>query len=185
MRPTDEQLLRQARAGDSSAFHEIVDRHGERLYRLAYSMVGNRADAEDVTQETLMGAFEYMHSFKGRSTVKTWLTRILMRQAARCHRRRGRKREKPMGAPESVPDGAPAVQTAGLRMDVRRALEQLSENHRQVVVLREFDGMSYAEMAEVLNIPQGTVESRLYRARQELKTLLRDYLPPHSARGEN
>ncbi|MFO7957851.1 MAG: RNA polymerase sigma factor [Candidatus Brocadiia bacterium] len=183
MRPTDEQLLRQARQGDTAAFHELIDRHGENLFRLAYSLVGNRADAEDVAQETLMGAFEYMHGFEERSSVKTWLTRILMRQAARCHRRRGRKHEEPIGTPDAWADDAPPDESARRRMDVRGALDRLSPDHREVVVLREFEGMSYSEMAEALDVPQGTVESRLYRARQELKTLLRDYLPPQADRG--
>jgi len=180
---TDEQLLRKARQGDSAAFHELIDRHGERLFRLAYSLVGNRADAEDVTQETLMGAYEHMHGFKERATVKTWLTRILVRQAARCHRRRGRSREKPVSAPDTVAANGTAAESTRRHLDVQRALDRLSPDHHEVVVLREFEGMSYAEMAHALGVPQGTVESRLYRARQELKTLLRDYLPPGAARG--
>lgn len=174
--PMDEGLLRAARQGDESAFHALVDRHAGRLFRLAVSLVGNEADAEDVLQETLMGAFERMHGFEGRSTVKTWLTRILVRQAARFHRRRGRRKEQmlaPNGFEARVPS---ASQAADRRLDVREALGRLSREHREVVVLREFDGMSYAEMADTLGVPQGTVESRLYRARQELKGALRGYL---------
>jgi RNA polymerase sigma-70 factor (ECF subfamily) len=176
---TDEELLSAARRGDEDAFPELVERHAERLFRLAFGLVGRRADAEDVVQETLVGAFEHIRRFEGRSTVKTWLTGILLRQAARRHRRRGRRRESPrpeMDAAAPAP-GRPAASAADLRMDVARALEALSPDHRQVVVLREFEGMSYAEMADALGVPQGTVESRLYRARQKLKELLRDYVP--------
>lgn len=178
MRRTDEELLQAACGGEDGAFHELVDRHGERLFHLACSLVGAPADAEDVVQETLMGAYRGMRSFEGRSTVKTWLTRILMRQAARWHRRRGRRRDEgrlsdsgpPVGAADSV------AEDSNRRRDVRRALDRLSAKHRRIVVLREFEGMSYAEIAEVLDVPKGTVESRLYRARRRLQAMLRDYL---------
>ena len=184
LRTTDEELLAVARAGDESAFGELIDRHADRLFRLACRMVGSAADAEDVVQETLMGAFEHMGRFGGRSTVRPWLTRILMRQAARCHRRRSRRKSVPFE--EAGPDRSLAVgkeqsvspvDEVGRRLDVEAALRKLSPQHRAVVVLREFEGMSYDEMAAVLRVPQGTVESRLYRARRELKTILRDYMP--------
>ncbi len=174
----DERLLAAARAGDDDAFHELVDAHAVRLYRLAFSLVGNAADAEDVVQETLVGAFRSMGRFESRSTVKTWLTRILLRQAARHHRRRGRRPERPLEAARGTAGSrGPAPPEAARRLDVQAALERLSPLHREVVVLREFGGMSYAEMAEALDVPRGTVESRLHRARRELRELLRDYLP--------
>jgi RNA polymerase sigma-70 factor (ECF subfamily) len=146
------------------------------LFRLAYRLVGNAPDAEDVVQEAVMGAFEQAGRFRGRSTVKTWLTRIVMRQAARSHRRRARRATDDL--PQGMASGGmEAPESAHMRMDVMRALQGLTPDHREVVVLREFEGMSYAEMAETLDLPQGTVESRLHRARQELKELLRDYLP--------
>jgi len=176
---SDEDLLAEAQAGDDAAFHELTDRHAQRLFRLAFSLVGGTVDAEDVVQETLLGAFEHIRKFEGRSSVKTWLTSILMRQAARHHRRRSRSRETWLAnGDHAAPGRGGGVREASdRRLDVRRALGRLSADHRQVVVLREYDGMSYAEMAEVLGVPQGTVESRLHRARQELKDLLRDYLP--------
>ncbi len=180
---TDAQLLAAAASGAHEAFHDLVDRHAERLFRLACRLVGNKADAEDIVQETLVAAFEHMAGFEGRSTVKTWLTRILMRRAARCHRRRARKGTVPLGRfmaggdeVLSSGDGSVSEETAR-RLDVERALQDLSPDHREVVVLREFQGMSYAEMAEVLEVPQGTVESRLYRARRSLQRALREYLP--------
>jgi len=175
---TDEQLLAAARRGDDEAFHTLVDRHAGVLFRLAWSLVGNAADAEDVLQETLVGAYQHMRRFQGRSTVKTWLTRILMRQAARLYRRRGRRRDE-----RSLNEAAAAVETPGSvaddanrREDIRAALQMLTAKHREALILREFEGLSYAEMARVLQVPQGTVESRLYRARQELKEILRGYL---------
>ena len=122
---------------------------------------------------------------EGRSTVKTWLTRILVRQAARCHRSRGAHRALPLEALSESSQAALAARAAGpsssdldIRMDVLGMLDTLSADHREVIVLREFQGLSYDEMAEVLGVPRGTVESRLFRARRQLAELLTDYLPP-------
>lgn len=172
----DERLLEAAAGGDAEAFGDLVERHAETLYRLAYRLVGNAPDAEDVVQESVMGAFRQARKFRGQASVKTWLTRIVMRQAARVHRRRARKGTARLPG-EMASGGADGSEAAHRRMDVMQALQGLSHDHREVVVLREFEGLSYAEMAETLGLPQGTVESRLYRARQELKGLLSDYLP--------
>jgi len=180
---TDEELLADARRGDHGAFHRLIDRHADGLFRLAFRLVGSTADAEDVLQEAFVGAFEQMGRFEGRSTVKTWLSRILVRQTARFHRRRSRRRTLPLplagdGGDEPDVRGSTSVSDdANRRLDVDRALRQLSPEHREVVVLREFGGMSYSEMGEALGIPVGTVESRLHRARQALKEALSDYLP--------
>jgi RNA polymerase sigma-70 factor (ECF subfamily) len=102
-----------------------------------------------------------------------------MRQAARHHRRRGRSREEHglhPGLAGAWSEGT-VSESANRRRDVKAALDRLSYDHRQVVVLREFEGMTYAEIAEAVGVPRGTVESRLYRARQELKEMLKDYLP--------
>src|ERR1700677_3958504 len=155
----DIKLLRRAEDGDSAAFHALVDRHAQRLFRLAVSLIGNATDAEDVLQETFVGAFKGLKSFEGRASVKTWLTRILVNQAARW--RRGRRGRDAGQMPDSLPARAGGVESA---IDVQAALAQLSSEHRQVLVLREFQRMSYEEIADVLDIPRGTVESRLHRA---------------------
>jgi len=184
LRATDSELVRRARRGDDVASRELVDRYALPLFRLAFSLVGNAADAEDVVQETLSGALRSLGAFQERSSLKTWLTGILMRQAARCHRRRARHKAVSV---DSLSDASRAavrgLQTASAtdgidtRLDVMAALEALSEQHREVIVLREFEGCSYEEMAEILAVPRGTVESRLFRARQDLKELLSAYLP--------
>jgi RNA polymerase sigma-70 factor (ECF subfamily) len=181
---TDAELVRRARQGDETAFHELVDRYAAELYGLARWFVGNAADAEDVLQETFAGAFRHLRSFEGRSSVKTWLNRILVRQAARHHRSRARQRTVPL---RGLSDGSQAVlggheaeapaDDNDLRLDVLNLLDTLSPEHREVVVLRELQGMSYSEIAEVVGIPEGTVESRLFRARRELRERLKDYLP--------
>jgi len=181
---TDPQLVQSARHGDEAAFHELVDRYASGMFGLAFSLLGNTADAEDVVQETFLGAFRGLGAFKGRSSVKTWLTRILVRQAARCHRSRGIRKTVSFNALSEASvavlrkqQPGPSTRELDIRMDVLATLETLSEEHREVIVLRELQGMSYDEIAEVLDIPRGTVESRLYRARQELKERLKGYPP--------
>jgi len=132
-----------------------------------------------------MAAFQGLRTFAGRSTVKTWLAGILVRQAARCHRRRGRQKvvslnnisEASRAALDSRDAAAASASESDSRMDVLAVLETLSSIDREVIVLREFEGMSYEEIAGVLGVPRGTVESRLFRARQELKERLKGYLP--------
>lgn len=184
MQPGDAELVRRARHGDEAACHEMVDLYSAPLYRLAFSLTGNAEDAEDVLQETFSGAFRSLRGFQERSSLKTWLTRILMRQAARFHRGRFRRRTTSLEAFEDNPAGRNAAEPAarnetdcGAKMDIMQELERLSPDHREVIVLREMQGMSYDEIAGVLNVPRGTVESRLFRARQELKERLKDYLP--------
>ena len=172
---TDIELAQRARHGDMDAFHGLVDRHGLYLYGLAASLLGNADDAEDAVQETLAGAFRGLRAFRGQSSVKTWLTGILVRQAAR-HFRRGRLRTGSLQlAPE--PAEAHAAPKADVRLDVQAAIMALRPDHREVIVLREMHGLSYEEIAQALQVPPGTVESRLFRARRELQELLRDYLP--------
>jgi RNA polymerase sigma-70 factor, ECF subfamily len=179
----DADAVRRAQAGDDAAFEELVARYGRELYGLALFLTGQASDAEDVVQETLLGAYERIGSFEFRSSVRTWLSRILVNQAARHQRsKRVRKLAQPVRLSEASQEllkgtaTGSAVTASEIRMDVLEVLQTLKPEHKEVVVLRELDGMSYEEIAEVLSIPQGTVESRLFRARQELKELLKDYL---------
>jgi len=167
----DTELVRRIRRGDDDAFAQLVQRHGGRLYAVAASMLGNTADAEDAVQETLTGAFRGLRAFQGRSSVKTWLMRILIRRVARLRRRR-----RPLRIADSLDRMPGPPGSADIALDVRDVLAELSEEHRAVIVLRAMQGMSYDEIAEVLDVPRGTVESRLFRARQILKGLLKDYL---------
>ena len=183
MQSTDSELLTKARRGDEDAYQEIVDCFAGGLYRLAFALLGNAADAEDALQETLAGAFRGIERFEGRASLKTWLSRILVKQAAR--RRRSRKRSEALplhglsGGAADPADGSASGRegTLALRMDVLVALDALDPHHREVVALREFQGMSYDEIAGALGVPRGTVESRLFRARQILRERLKDYLP--------
>ena len=153
-----------------------MDRHSDRLYRLAVTLVGNAADAEDVLQETLVGAYRGMGRFEGRSSVKTWLTKILWVQSAKMRRQKRRRSSESLvsAADLSVEGGERGVEN---QIDLAAALKQLSREHRDVLVLREYEQMSYEEIAAVLEVPRGTVESRLHRARGELRGILKSFLP--------
>jgi len=110
--PADAQLIVQVAAGSRDAMHELVDRHGQRLYALAYALLGNQADNEDVVQETFIGAFESSGRFEDLAAVKTWLTWILVKQIARRHRRERRRRLVPLAV-----DGSPVDPSDGMCRD--------------------------------------------------------------------
>ena len=163
----EEAFLRRLRRHEQAAFHELVDQFSQQLFRVAYSMVGNAADAEDVVQETFTAAFAGIGKFRGESSLKTWLMQILVRQCARVLRTRGRRMTIGIeNAEQPVHDPAPASES---RMDVIEMLQKLSTEHREVIVLRELQGLGYEQIAAALKIPRGTVESRLHRAREELR----------------
>jgi RNA polymerase sigma-70 factor (ECF subfamily) len=179
---SDQDLLKLSIDGDSRAFHVLVDRHAAELFRLAMSLSRNRAEAEDIVQETLIGAFRGMRKFDGRASVKTWLKRILVRQAARAWHRA--KPSRQAASLDSLPADAPSTPAASVgsattrvdsKIDVAAILKTLSPEYRQILVLREFEQLSYAEIAELLDVPQGTVESRLHRARAEVRARLGSY----------
>ena len=166
----------------SATFHQVVHEHAPGLFRLACALVRNSTDAEDVLQETFLGAWERWGAFEGRSSVRTWLTQILLRRVAR-HRRYGRIR-KLVSLDAGWNEGAnwreaeaeaDSPQRVQARLDVAAMLNALSPKLREVIVLRDLDGMTYDEIAEALSVPRGTVESRLYRARQTLKRQFPEY----------
>ncbi|KPK84410.1 MAG: hypothetical protein AMJ81_05610 [Phycisphaerae bacterium SM23_33] len=176
---SDAELVRRLRKGEPAAFRRLVDEYAQYLFGLAFRLVGNSADAEDILQETYTGAFRGLGSFRGQSSIKTWLTQILLRQAARHHRVRARRKVISMDVDLAAADRRSVPSATGMvdvQMDVEAAIGALSPAHREVIVFRELKGLSYDEIATVLGVPQGTVESRLFRARRELRELLREYL---------
>jgi RNA polymerase sigma-70 factor (ECF subfamily) len=180
---TDPELVRLARGGDPQAFHALIDRHAPWLFRVALSMVGSREDAEDLLQEVFLAASNGIARFEHRSSVKTWLRSILLNHVSKLYRsrkvrrhwslddQRGEAVRSELETPAATP--ADAVQS---RADVQSMLQSLSDEHREVIVLREIDGLSYEEMARLLGVPRGTIESRLHRARQQLKEKFAGYL---------
>ena len=193
--PDDTELLEQIGRGDQAAFRTLLDRHGRYLYGVAHAMSGSAADAEDIVQETLIGALNSSAKFRGESSVRTWLVRILINRV-RMWRRSGKRHEGTVRLDAShpnAPDGSASAGGAGgsgssgssgssatsavdAKLDLTQMLAQLTPEHRQVIVLRELQGMSYEEMAQALEVPRGTVESRLHRAREELRKRFKGYL---------
>lgn len=183
MSTTDTQLLQASAHGDGRAFGELARRHAQDLFGLARWLVGDRADAEDVLQETLAGAYRAAGSFDGRSSVKTWLTSICIRQAGKFRGKRRKYRQTlslNSGEDSSMREGLALVVGSGTvtvdrRIDLAQVIQSLPADHRDVLVLREVKGLSYEEIAATLAIPRGTVESRLHRARAALKRRLEGY----------
>jgi RNA polymerase sigma-70 factor (ECF subfamily) len=178
LQETDTQLVAKIRHGDNAAFEELVRRHVDSLLGMAYSLVGSTADAEDVVQETLMVALRRIHSFEGRSAVGTWLRGILVFKAAKLRRSRKVRATLPIQDHDGSVQGnrsdlrlssRSASTAVDSRVDVMAMLDTLSDEHREIVVLRELQQYSYEEISDMLKIPMGTVESRLYRARAELR----------------
>ena len=180
MPTSEDELLPRLRRGDAEAFRLLVDRYGDDLFRLACSSLGSEADAYDLVQETLVGAFRGIARFDGRSSLRTWLLRILFNQASKARRSKRLRQAVPLHSVDGsagAPSGADADRTlvqappqpaVDAKIDVTEMLQTLSAEHRQVLVLREIQRLSYGEIAETLGVPVGTVESRLYRARQDL-----------------
>lgn len=168
----DLELLRQIGRGDEHAFRALVDRESRYLYGVALALTGNTADAEDVVQETFAAVLT--SKYRGASSVRTWLVGILVRRAGMLHRSRRRfASNRTMNA--AVPAGETGSAGAEARLDLSTMLGTLSPEHRAVIVLRELQGLTYEEMAAVLGIPRGTVESRLHRAREELRHRYKAY----------
>lgn len=169
----EEWLVRRSKAGDREAFGQIVSRHQTAVYRVVRGILGDPAESEDVTQEVFLKAYASLGRFRGEANLFTWLYRIAVNEALRSRRRR---RPQPLEeAPEAaVPPAEPAEPEETPTLEtLRRLLDRLPEDHRTIVVLRDLEGLSYREIAETLEIPLGTVESRLFRARRELRALWR------------
>ena len=178
-------LVLRSKTGDVSAFGELVKRYQSLVVGFCYRLLGNREDAEDVAQETFMRAFSAIGRFQPRAKFSTWLLTIaknLSLNLLRDERRRGRDVhtatvfEEEMQAVELVPSENPGPDEA-LRQNeraerVRRAVLELSDVHRSIIVLRDFEGMTYEEIAKVMRCRKGTVKSRLSRARDHLKEVL-------------
>ena len=167
---SDAELLAGVSRADGSAFREIVRLHGSYLFGIARTLTGSASEAEDVVQETFVALLSA--KFRNEASLKTFLVSILVRQAALMRRKRRGWLRLVAKAADRGPNASPDQQQAiDAKLDLGRLLEKLSPEHREVLVMRELQGMSYDEMAEVLAVPRGTVESRLHRAREKLALL--------------
>ena len=175
--PPDHDLVARAREGDRDAFRVLVERYEGRVYAIAFGLVGHREDARDVVQEALFKAYRMLGGFRGESSFYTWLYRIVVNVAIDLRRK---ERPSPLEAPDRLADEgaespADAAYRQELRTAIRTAVEALPAEQRAVIVLRELEGLSYAEIAEVEQVPIGTVMSRLFYARRKLQAALARY----------
>ena len=179
----DAQLIDEALAGHSDAFGQLVLKYQDRLFNTVVHVVGHAEDARDIVQEALVQALIKLDTFKRQSAFYTWLYRIAFNVAI-THRRRKRPavsldRAREIGAMEPLDDEdgpAEALDRKECCRQVREAIAQLGEEHRAVLVLREIDGCCYETIAGILDLPVGTVRSRLHRARLQLREELKEVL---------
>lgn len=189
-------LVDRAREGDHAAYRELVEQYQHRVYAIALSILGNPEDARDISQEAFLKAYRNLGSFRGQSSFYTWLYRIVFNLSVDLSRRRYRHREVSVGdslgyermsADESAPLGhstnlatdlpgpEEVLDRSELGVGIKEAMDSLSPEHRAVVILREVDGLSYAEISDVVGCSKGTVMSRLYHARKRLQRSLAEF----------
>lgn len=188
------ELLTELQAGSEAAFDWLVTHYQAPIYSLVYGMLGDSADAADVTQEVFLKAYRGIRSFRRHSSLKTWLYRIAVRQALNQrrwwwrHLRRHTSIEfgACLGEPArdlEARDPTPFEQAAAREVQaaVQRALRAVHEPFRSALILRDLEGLSYEEVAEVLEVSVGTVKSRILRGRRALRAILEPLLNGHSA----
>lgn len=180
---SDEQLVTAFQAGEEPAFAVLVDRYKARLLRLAQSVLHDEEEAKDVLQDALIKVYHALGKFRGASSVYTWLYRIVMNQAIDHVRRRPEHAPEALDAHEyHLADASSATRPDKemlrneLHQHIFAAVDELPVKHRETVLLREVEGLSYKEIAGVMKCSEGTVMSRLFYARERLREKLTPYL---------
>lgn len=198
----DSLLVQQAREGSREAFTSLMELHQTKVYNLALRMTGSPEDAADLSQEAFLNAWKGLSSFQGDSAFSTWLYRLTSNVCIDFLRREKRRQtvgsalsldDEEMDCANLIPDRSPSPQALlegkELKEAIRRGLAQLSPEHRQVLVLREIAGLSYGEIAAAAGLEEGTVKSRIARARLSLRNILRSdgnfSAPPSSRKTEH
>ena len=182
---TDEIIVQRALTGDAEAFGEIVRRWERRIFALAYGMLGREEDARDATQETFLAAFRNLRGFRGEAKVSSWLHRIAVNQCitrqrqARVRREAALEDEQEKDATSFVTpvrySPSRVVEERQETTAVRQAISNLPIELRQVVIMKEFEELTFREIAEVLELPLSTVKSRLYTAMKQLQMRLQRF----------
>jgi len=179
----DSELIAKTLDGDSAAFGRLVLKYQDRLYNTVMHVCGNAEDARDVVQNAFVQSYVKLKTFKGTSAFYTWLYRIAFNEAINIKRKKrptlsaDRARETSGIEPEDDQAGPhEKMEVDERRRQVREAIGTLNDEHRSVLVLREIDGCSYETIAEILDLPVGTVRSRLHRARLQLREELKEVL---------
>jgi len=178
----DRRLITECLNGRPTAFCELVSRYQDRLFNTVFRLTDNAEDAQDVVQETFLSAYQSLDSFKGEAQFFTWLYRIAMNTAISLRRKHkgtlsidvgvnGEAPIEPLDGSETSRPGH-AIERREMEGRVQRALKHLSPEHQAVLVLKDMEGQKYEAIAEILQVPIGTIRSRLHRARIELRALL-------------
>ena len=191
-------LVQRIQNGDADAFAVLMEEYQKKVYLLALRTVGNQQDAEDMTQEAFLRAYRSIHSFRGDSKLSVWLYRLTTNLCIDLLRSRGRKPTVSLTVEDSDEDTQELdvtderydpeeiFQRRELQRAVQRGLAALPEDYRVILVLRELEGLSYAEIGEVLGLEEGTVKSRLFRARKKLcEFLIKDGNLPDAYASKN
>jgi RNA polymerase sigma-70 factor (ECF subfamily) len=177
-------LLRRLRDRDERAFRELIDAHRDRVFNITYRMLGNHAEAQDVAQEVFIAVFKTIDQFREESKFSTWLYRVTVNHCknrikylARRHDRDRDELDETSSAANAAINGAPprhvqpdrALEGAQMEKLLQEAIATLDDDHREVVVLRDMEDLSIEEIVEITGMPDGTVKSRLHRARLALR----------------
>lgn len=172
--PTDEELVERVRLGDTAAFDALVVRHMKRAFSVAYRLLGQREDAEDLVQEAFLAALEKLDSFQTGRTFAPWFYRILINRGLNARKSRSRRQM------EAIPEDASSLfasplrdtEQSELREHLSAAMKRLPERQRTIVQLCELEGFTSGEIAEILQLSDGTVRWHLHQARQALRQVL-------------
>ena len=195
---TEQELVALAKQGDQNAFAQLVQDNQNKIYSLALRMTGNPEDGADLAQEAFLKAWRSLPSFQEESSFSTWLYRLTSNLCIDFLRKEKRRKaavttislddDEEESPPIEVPDHRftpeTEVELRELRAAMSRALKVMSEEHRQILILRDVEGRSYTEIAELLNLEEGTVKSRIARARISLRNILQkdgNFSPPPSS----
>ncbi len=168
----DEELVRRFVGGDRSAFATLVQRHEQRMYNLALRMTGREEDARDATQEAFLTALRKLSSFRGEAAFTTWMHRVTVNACYDLLRKRQRAPLADLPEDDAGPPAADHAEATVGAIDVQRALARLPTDYRAVLVLHDVRDLPYEEVAAILEIPLGTVKSRLHRGRVALARAL-------------
>jgi RNA polymerase sigma-70 factor (ECF subfamily) len=174
---SDEALAAGANAGDRAALETLLARHLDRVHAICRRVTGHPEDALDATQEALIAVTRGLHRYDGRARFTTWLYRVAT-NAALDELRRRKRRPEPADLPEGGDGSSPVESVVAARLDVDAALAGLGPEFRAAVVLRDLCDLDYAEIAEILDVPIGTVRSRIARGRAAIADRLREPAAP-------